>query len=216
VAISKTKPPSAILEAYEVSAPLSTAAPNPPQAGQRRFGENYAQELVSKAAELPPDVEWHFVGPLQSNKAASLVKALGAKLKCVETVSTKKLASKLSRAVGEAELGALGVYLQVNTSGEESKSGLKVEELLDFAREIAETCPNLRLDGLMTIGAPGEVSDFDVLRECRHNLASGLGVEECQLGLSMGMSGDFEVAIAHGATSVRVGSTIFGARDYSK
>jgi len=223
VAVSKTKPVELLMEAYN--------------AGQRHFGENYAQELIQKADEMPSDIKWHFIGPLQSNKAGPLVKSLGLKkLVCVETVSTMKLAQKLDHAVrawieqqqqqqqGEEsesilngqEEPKLGIYIQVNTSGEDTKSGVSDEkECAALAKEIAESCPNLRIDGLMTIGAPGDLSCFDLLVECRKSVAEILSVDVDSLELSMGMSGDYVEAIQRGATSVRVGSTIFGARDYS-
>lgn len=208
VAVSKTKPNEMLMEAYD--------------AGQRYFGENYVQELCGKAPELPSDVRWHFIGPLQSNKAATLVKAVGLPgLACVETVATSKLARKLDKAVSELppnddddQRRRLDVYLQVNTSGEESKSGVSPgDELIALAEQVTAECPHLRIRGLMTIGSPGDASCFDVLVECRRALAERAEYDD--LELSMGMSGDFEEAIRNGATSVRVGSTIFGARDYS-
>lgn len=220
VAVSKTKPVEMLMEAYH--------------AGQRHFGENYAQELIQKAEEMPSDIKWHFIGPLQSNKAGPLVKSLGLKkLTCVETVSTMKLAQKLDGAVqawieqqeeengivsdGENAELKLGIYIQVNTSGEETKSGVSDEkQCAELAKEIVASCPNLRIDGLMTIGAPGDLSCFDLLVECRKSVAEVLSVDVDSLELSMGMSGDYVEAIQRGATSVRVGSTIFGARDYSK
>lgn len=215
VAVSKTKPIPYLMAAYNT--------------GQRHFGENYAQELLSKADEMPDDIKWHFIGPLQSNKASALVKGLGLdKLACVETVSTFKLANKLSNAVkslkeekGENSTNAskLGIYIQVNTSGEDTKSGVNsASETVDLVKEIVQSECNehLSIDGLMTIGAPGDFTCFDMLVECRKAVAEELGVEESSLVLSMGMSGDYEEAIKRGATSVRVGSTIFGARDYSK
>mmetsp|Transcript_32646 Transcript_32646/g.55661 ORF Transcript_32646/g.55661 Transcript_32646/m.55661 type:complete len:305 (-) Transcript_32646:106-1020(-) len=209
VAVSKTKPLELLQAAYET--------------GQRYFGENYAQELMTKSAEMPDDVAWHFIGPLQSNKAAKLVTVVGLdKLACIETISTIKLAAKLNRAVdswneeSSGEAKKLGIYIQVNTSGEETKSGVTPgAEVCDLVKQISEECPSLSIDGLMTIGAPGDDSCFDTLAECRDEVAKVLGREPQELDLSMGMSGDFEVAIAKGATSVRVGSTIFGARDYS-
>ena len=192
------------------------------QNGQRYFGENYAQELMTKANEMPVDVSWHFIGPLQSNKAAPLVKAVGlGKLACIETVSTIKLAEKLNRVVEAInedveEKKKLGIYIQVNTSGEDSKSGVSQGgELAELVKKISEECSWISIDGLMTIGAPGDDSCFDTLRLCRDEVASVLDRDPNGLELSMGMSGDFEVAIAKGATSVRVGSTIFGERDYS-
>lgn len=194
-------------------------------AGQRYFGENYVQELCGKAPVLPNDIQWHFIGPLQSNKAGLLVKTVGLdQLHCVETVSTLKLAKKLDKAVmdikedkDEWKDQQLNIYLQVNTSGEASKSGLTPgDEVLTCARSIRDECPHLKISGLMTIGAPGDMSCFDTLVECREQLAKDIGLNDVnQLDLSMGMSGDFEVAIEKGATNVRVGSTIFGARDYS-
>jgi len=215
VAVSKTKPVELLMEVYE--------------AGQRHFGENYAQELMSKAETMPSDIRWHFIGPLQSNKAAPLVKSLGLdKLACVESVSTLKLANKLNNAVTsllasdtDADTNAngkkLGIYIQVNTSGEESKSGINgAEQAGSLASEIRTSCPNLKIEGLMTIGAPGDLSCFDILVECRNKVAEVLELDAAKdLELSMGMSGDFEEAIRRGATSVRVGSTIFGARDYT-
>jgi len=219
VAVSKTKPVELLMEVYE--------------AGQRHFGENYAQELMTKAETMPSDIQWRFIGPLQSNKAAPLVKSLGLqKLACIESVSTLKLANKLHNAVtsllasqsddendtAEERRTTLGIYIQVNTSGEESKSGINgADQAAALAAEIRTSCPNLTIQGLMTIGAPGDYSCFDALVECRSKVAEVLGVDaEKDLELSMGMSGDFEEAIARGATSVRVGSTIFGARDYTK
>ena len=192
------------------------------QAGHRCFGENYAQELISKSADMPDDVSWHFIGPLQTNKATRLVTGVGLnKLACIETVSSLKLAAKLNRTVENLNEGSddkkkLGIYIQVNTSGEESKSGVSPGgELAELVQQISEECNCLSIDGLMTIGTPGDDSCFDLLRQCRDEIANVLNRNPNDLELSMGMSGDFEVAIAKGATSVRVGSTIFGDRDYS-
>jgi pyridoxal phosphate enzyme (YggS family) len=213
IAVSKTKPMELLMNVYD--------------AGQRYFGENYAQELIEKAEQMPSDIKWHFIGPLQSNKAAPLVKKVGLKkLACIETVSTMKLANKLNNAVtslkeeggdGANEDDKLGIYIQANTSGEESKSGLNsAKECAELASEISSSCPHIKILGLMTIGAPGDYSCFDALVECRKEVADALSVDVETLELSMGMSGDYQEAIKRGATSVRVGSTIFGARDYSK
>jgi len=137
-----------------------------------------------------------------------------------------KLATKLHNAVDsilsseEDESGEkkqLGIYIQINTSGEESKSGIQNEdELKTLLEGITSNCNHLKINGLMTIGAPGDYSCFDKLAAMREIAASVLGLESVEeLELSMGMSGDFEEAIKRGSTSVRVGSTIFGARDYS-
>jgi PLP dependent protein len=202
VAVSKTKPPADILALY--------------QSGHRDFGENYFQELLEKAEQLPGDIRWHFIGHLQSAKAPKLVKSV-ANLAVVETVDSLKLAKKLDNACEAAERSELDIYVQVDTSGEDAKSGVPPSEAPGLAQSIQNECKRLRIKGLMTIGAPGDLSCFDRLVETRAEVAAALGLADPNaLGLSMGMSGDFEDAIARGATSVRVGSTIFGARDYSK
>ncbi len=200
IAVSKMKPSSCIRALYD--------------AGHRDFGENYVQELIEKAAELPADINWHFIGHLQSGKAKSLVRDVPS-LESVETVDSDKVASKLNAAVEQAGRQPLTVYIQVDTSNEDTKSGVSPAEVVSLADYIIASCPHLSLKGLMTIGAPGDASCFDVLRSCRLALAQHLEKPEDYFELSMGMSADFEAAIAHGATSVRVGSTIFGARDYS-
>lgn len=108
--------------------------------------------------------------------------------------------------------------MQIETSGEDAKSGVShsgLDECLSLARHIKDNCPLLALRGVMTIGAPGDMSCFDRLCACRNALAEGIGVEQAALELSMGMSGDYEEAIRRGSTNVRVGSTIFGARNYA-
>jgi len=204
VAVSKTKPVALLHAAYD--------------AGQRVFGENYAQELVEKAPQLPSDVRWHFIGPLQSNKARALIASV-PNLAAIETVATEKLARKLNALSRELRAEPLDVYVQVDTSGESSKSnGVSADgpdcDALCALVASAEETPALRLAGLMTIGAPGDMRAFDRLAACRARLeAAGIANG---LRLSMGMSGDFAAAIAKGSDTVRVGSSIFGARDYAR
>lgn len=202
VAVSKTKPLELVKQAYE--------------SGQRVFGENYAKELVEKAGALgESDVQWHFIGSLQSNKANMLVKGVVPYGKLVvETIGSIKIANKLNNAMSDFE-GKLQVFVQVNTSGEESKSGVTPKEAVELCKQISNECENLELKGVMTIGAPGDTDCLDLLAQCRDEVASALDMSPKELGLSMGMSNDYEVAIAKGSTNVRVGSTIFGARDYS-
>jgi pyridoxal phosphate enzyme (YggS family) len=199
VAVSKTKPVEAIKELYD--------------AGHRHFGENYFQELCQKAPLLPNDIQWHFIGHLQSQKASPLIRNV-PNLSCIETVDSEKLARKLNNAVEGAGRAPLVYYLQVDTSGEDSKSGVDPNNAPELVASIIENCPHLVFKGLMTIGSPGDLTCFDRLIECRHQVADALGIDEKSLALSMGMSGDFEAAIGKGSTSVRVGSNIFGARDY--
>ena len=198
VAVSKTKPAAAIAEAREC--------------GQVVFGENYVQELVAKAAELP-GISWHFIGNLQSNK----VRQIAGLVDMIHSVDRISLAREIDRQWGE--LGkSCNILIQVNISHEATKGGTSSEELLDLVTEVAGL-PHLRIKGLMTM--PPFFDDpeaarpyFKALRELAREVeAAGIaGVEMHEL--SMGMSGDFEAAIAEGATLVRVGSALFGEREY--
>lgn len=197
VAVSKTFPPEALRAAYA--------------AGQRAFGENYVQELVDKTAALADlDIEWHFIGPLQSNKT----RPVAERAHWVHSIDRLKIAQRLSDQRPE-HLPPLQVCLQVNVSGEASKSGCVPDEVLALARGVAPLA-RLELRGLMCIPEPTEdearlASQFAILSALACTLrAAGLAVDT----LSMGMSADMTLAVAEGATLVRVGSAIFGARHY--
>lgn len=204
VAVSKTKPVSVIRQVYD--------------AGHRCFGENYVQELIEKAPQLTEDIEWHFIGNLQSNKVKMLLTGV-PNLAMVETVDDEKIANQLDRFVGSIGRKPLKVLVQVNTSGEESKSGVEPSGCVELAKHVSLGCPNLEFCGLMTIGMLDYTStpeNFKTLANCRSEVCKALGIAEEQCELSMGMSGDFELAIEMGSTNVRIGSTIFGAREYPK
>ena len=179
-------------------------------AGQRAFGENQVQEGAAKRQALADlrDVEWHLIGPLQANKT----RVAAATFDWVESVDRLKIAQRLS-AQRPQSLGPLDVLVQVNLSGESSKSGVAPGQALALAREVA-ALPRLRLRGVMGIPAPTEDvaqqrAQFRRLRECFEQcVAAGLAMDT----LSMGMSADLEAAIAEGATQVRVGTAIFGMR----
>jgi len=195
LAVSKTWPASAVREAAA--------------AGQQAFGENYVQEGVEKATELAAlGLQWHFIGPLQSNKTRTIAETFA----WVHSVNRLKIAQRLSEQRPEA-LPPLQVCLQVNISGEASKSGVAVGEVHDLARQVA-TLPRIKLRGLMAIPAPTDEfvqqrQSFARLRAIFEQLNSdGLMLDT----LSMGMSHDLEAAIAEGASIVRVGSAIFGER----
>jgi len=199
LAVSKTFGADAVLEAYA--------------AGQRAFGENYLQEALDKIAALAGrGIEWHFIGPIQSNKT----RPIAAHFDWVHTVDRLKIAQRLSEQ-RPPDLAPLNICLQVNVSGEATKSGCAPEELADLAAACA-ALPNLRLRGLMAIPEPE--ADYDKQRAPLARLralyeqlnAQGYGVDT----LSMGMSADLAAAVAEGATIVRVGSAIFGARSYAK
>ncbi len=199
LAVSKTWPASAVREAVE--------------AGQRAFGENYVQEGVEKIETLAAcsalDLEWHFIGPLQSNKTGLVARYF----QWVHSIERAKIAERLS-AQRDARLPALNVCIQVNISGEDSKSGVAPEAAAELARAVA-ALPRLRLRGLMAIPEPTDDvttqrARFASLRRlCDELVAGGLALDT----LSMGMSHDLEAAVAEGATLVRVGTAIFGARN---
>jgi pyridoxal phosphate enzyme (YggS family) len=184
--VSKTQPAEAVRAAYEL--------------GERHFGENYVQEGVAKIEALRElaQAQWHFIGPLQSNKT----RLVAEHFDWVHSVDSLKLAQRLS-AQRPADLPPLQICLQVNTSGEATKSGVGMAELPALASAVAKL-PQLQLRGLMHIPAAG--SDADVHRQLAALLQPGMDQ------LSMGMSEDLEAAIAAGATWLRVGTAIFGAR----
>jgi pyridoxal phosphate enzyme (YggS family) len=180
-------------------------------AGQSAFGENYVQEAIAKIAVLRhlPQIEWHLIGPLQANKTA----VAAANFAWVHSIDREKIAARLSVA---RPTGAppLSVCVQVNISGEATKSGVAPEGAIDLAKTVAKM-PGLRLRGLMGIAEPSATAavprlQFRLLRELRDELRrQGLELDT----LSMGMSADLEAAIAEGSTMVRIGSAIFGERN---
>jgi len=197
VAVSKTKPASMVEEAFH--------------AGQTVFGENYVQELAAKAREVTSPVEWHFIGHLQSNK----VRQIAGIVSMIHSVDRLSLAEEIDRQWGRLER-TCDVLVQVNVSGEKSKSGTTTDEAVGLVRAVA-ALPHLRVRGLMTM--PPFFDDPDAARPCFRELRRlALQIDEraipgVSMGeLSMGMSGDFVAAVAEGATLVRIGSAIFGGR----
>jgi len=183
-------------------------------AGERRFGENYVQEGIDKIAalgDLRSELEWHLIGPLQSNKT----RVVAEQFDWVHSVDRLKIAQRLSEQ-RPAELAPLQVCLQVNISGEASKSGLAVDEVATVAHEVARL-PRLQLRGLMAIPEPAQDLQAQrrphaALRELLARLQrDGLALDT----LSMGMTADLEAAVIEGATIVRVGTAIFGGRSYA-
>lgn len=196
LAVSKTKPAQALREAYA--------------AGLRDFGENYLQEALGKQLELADlPLIWHFIGPIQSNKT----RAIAEHFDWVHSVDRLKIAQRLSEQ-RPAELPPLNICIQVNVSGEASKSGCTPADLTALAEAIS-ALPRLKLRGLMAIPEPTEEraeqdAAFAAVQTLQASLALPLDT------LSMGMSHDLESAIAQGATWVRIGTALFGARDYSQ
>ncbi len=202
LAVSKTFGAEAVIEAAK--------------AGQMAFGENYVQEALDKIAavqSLRPDLllQWHFIGPLQSNKTRSVAEHFD----WVHAIDREKIAQRLSEQ-RPLTMQPLNVCLQVNVSGEASKSGIAPEAVLGLARAVA-VMPNLRLRGLMAIPEPlagleQQRRPFALLRELQQQLqAAGIHTDT----LSMGMSADMDAAILEGATIVRIGTAIFGKRSYA-
>ncbi len=209
LAVSKTFPAIAVEEAMH--------------AGQTAFGENYVQEGVEKImqlAKLRPWLEWHFIGPLQSNKTRDVAEHFD----WVHSIDRLKIAERLSTQRGEfSEAGDLQVCVQINVSAEESKSGIALDEVEVLCNAVAKL-PHIVLRGLMAIPAPSDDIDqqrqaFAAVRECfvgikaKHSNDVGYDFFDT---LSMGMSDDMEAAIAEGSTMVRIGSAIFGKRDKIK
>lgn len=201
LAVSKTKPFSDVLSAY--------------QAGQRAFGENYVQEGVEKiqaSQQQNLEIEWHFIGPLQSNKSRLVAEHFA----WMQTLDRAKIASRLHEQ-RPAQLEPLNVLIQINISDEQSKSGIQPEQMLELAQHI-QGLDRLRLRGLMAIPAPTsnpaeQQSAFQAMQQLFQQLQQALPQAQIDT-LSMGMSDDMPMAIQSGSTMVRIGTAIFGKRDY--
>lgn len=200
VAVSKTKPEEVLMEAYGL--------------GVRIFGENKVQELTEKYEALPKDIHWHMIGHLQTNK----VKYIVGKVELIHSVDSLKLAEAIEKEAVKKNIVAQ-VLVEVNVAEEESKFGIRVEEVLPFIQKIANF-PHIHVCGLMTI-APFVKNPEDNRRIFKnlHKLSVDIAhknIDNVNVNiLSMGMTNDYEVAIEEGATMVRVGTGIFGARDYT-
>ena len=197
VAVSKFKPVEDIMEAYE--------------AGQRAFGENRPQELAAKAKVLPGDIEWHFIGHLQTNKLKQVIPYASL----IESVDSERLLAEIDKAARAAGKIA-DIMLEVHIASESSKQGFSPEEAVEIARRIGEY-PGVRLRGVM-----GMATFTDDMEQVRREFRTLKGVSEklafipdCDQ-ISMGMSEDWPVAVEEGTTIVRIGSAIFGKRDYTK
>jgi pyridoxal phosphate enzyme (YggS family) len=200
IAVSKTKPVSLIMEAYD--------------AGIRDFGENKVQELVSKYEEMPKDIRWHMIGHLQTNK----VKYIVDKAYMIHSVDSLKLAQQISKEA-QKQNKTCDILLEVNVADESSKFGLSCDQVCETAEMIAKL-PAIRIRGLMTV-APYVVDPeenrqvFVALSKLAVDITPFLR-DNHNVVLSMGMSNDYQVAVTEGATCVRVGTGIFGERDYGK
>ncbi|ODV62371.1 pyridoxal phosphate homeostasis protein ASCRUDRAFT_79909 [Ascoidea rubescens DSM 1968] len=210
VCVSKLKPASDIYSLYKYN-------------NVCHFGENYVQELIEKAKLLPKDINWHFIGSLQTNKCKDLSTRI-PNLYSVETIDTIKKAKKLNDTRANIpDSSTINVFIQINTSSESQKSGIvfnDLETVLELSKFIQNECPKLQLKGLMTIGSflnstssnDNEINqDFQNLSDVKHSVEKALGLD-FKLQLNMGMSNDFHQAIKQGSNYIRVGSNIFGQR----
>ena len=199
IAVSKTKPVELIREAYD--------------AGIRDFGENRVQEIVDKYPQLPDDIRWHLIGHLQTNK----VKYIIDKVAMIHSVDSLKLAQEISRQAQKNNV-VMDILVEVNVSMEETKFGVPVSDAEALIREIS-VLPGIRVRGLMTVAPPVQDPEenravFCALRQLLVDI-DGKNIDNVFMDcLSMGMSGDYTVAIEEGATFVRVGTSIFGDRQY--
>ncbi len=200
VAVSKTKPAEMLQEAYD--------------AGVRDFGENKVQEMMQKEEILPADIRWHMIGHLQRNK----VKYLMGKTELIHSVDSLRLAEEISRLSVKNQI-CTDILIEVNIAGEESKFGTSRQEAFDLVRAAAQL-PGIRIRGLMTVAPYTEHPEnnrgyFRKIRELSVDIAAE-NIDNVHMDfLSMGMTGDFEIAIEEGATHVRVGTGIFGERNYT-
>ena len=200
IAVSKTKPVSMIQEIYD--------------AGVREFGENKVQEIVSKSDVLPGDIHWHMIGHLQRNK----VKYIVDKVAMIHSVDSLRLAETIEKEAEKKDV-VVPILIEVNVAQEESKFGLKPEEVLPFIEQIA-SFPHIQIKGLMTIAPYVENAEenreiFRELKKLSVDIAAKNINNVTMSVLSMGMTGDYMVAVQEGATMVRVGTGIFGARNYA-
>lgn len=201
IAVSKTKPVEALREAYDL--------------GVRVFGENKVQELADKYEELPKDIHWHMIGHLQRNK----VKYIIDKVDLIHSVDSIRLAEAIEKEAAKRNI-EVNILIEVNVAGEESKFGVSPEELPKFVQEVAKF-PHIRVQGLMTIAPFVENSEenrgiFESLRKLSVDIKEKKVDNITMRVLSMGMTNDYSVAVEEGATMVRVGTGIFGVRDYGR
>ena len=200
IAVSKTKPMDMLKEAYE--------------AGARVFGENKVQEIVDKYDQMPSDVKWHLIGHLQRNK----VKYIVDKVAMIHSVDSLRLAETIEKEAEKKNV-VVPILIEVNVAEEESKFGLKPEEVLPFIEQIADFS-HIQIKGLMTIAPYVENAEenreiFRELKKLSVDIAAKNINNVTMSVLSMGMTGDYMVAVQEGATMVRVGTGIFGARNYA-
>jgi len=199
LAVSKTKSVDEIMKVYNE--------------GHRDFGENYVNEILEKHDKLPEDINWHMIGHLQSNKCKSLLQVKN--LKVIESVDSQKLAETIDKELKKANK-KIDIFLQVNISNESTKSGISLDKVIETYEEISKKCENLTVRGLMSIGNINCISEFEEMYKLKNNLCEKFGLNTDEFTLSFGTSDDYENAIMNGSNEIRIGTLLFGERNYNK
>lgn len=199
LAVSKTKSVDEIMKVYNE--------------GHRDFGENYVNEILEKHDKLPEDINWHMIGHLQSNKCKSLLQVKN--LKVIESVDSQKLAETLDKELKKVNK-KIDIFLQVNISNESSKSGISIDKVIETYEEISKKCENLAIRGLMSIGNINCISEFEEMYKLKNTLCERFSINPDEFTLSFGTSDDYENAIMNGSNEIRIGTLLFGERNYNK
>lgn len=193
VVVTKKRPIDQILEIYNE--------------GHRDFGENYVNEIIEKSEVLPKDINWHFIGHLQSNKCKKLLSSV-KNLKKIESVDSLSLAEEINKNC--AKLGiSIDIYIQINISDEPTKSGVKKNDILDLYEKISLNCERLNINGIMSLGDIANKEQFDEMYRLKMEICDRFKLDGAKFHISMGTSDDYELAILHGSNEVRVGGLIF-------
>jgi PLP dependent protein len=192
--VSKKRPVEQIMEIYNQ--------------GHRDFGENYTAELIEKSEKLPSDINWHMIGHLQTNKCKKLLSSV-KNLKCIESVDSFKLAEEINKSCQKLNIEKMNLYLQINISNEETKSGLKYDEVIPLYEEITKNLDKVHVAGIMSLGDIGNEEQFKKMYEIKMKICENYNVDKDKFVLSLGTSDDFSEAIKCGSNEVRIGGLIF-------
>jgi pyridoxal phosphate enzyme (YggS family) len=192
--VTKKRPIEQILEIYNE--------------GHRDFGENYVHEIIEKCEKLPNDINWHFIGHLQSNKCKKLISSV-KNLKVVESIDSFSLAEELNKQCLKLGTDGLKIYIQINISEEKTKSGVNKEEVVDLYEKISKTCEKIQVAGIMSLGDIGNVQQFNEMMKIKLEICEKFTIDSNNFQISMGTSDDYEEAIKCGSNEIRVGGLIF-------
>jgi pyridoxal phosphate enzyme (YggS family) len=175
--------------------------------GQRDFGENYLNEIIEKSPILPSDINWYMIGHLQTNKVKRLITV--PNLYAIESVDSFKLAKELNNQCGKINRTSLNIYLQINISREQTKSGIHPDEVLQLYEEIVKNCERLKIVGIMSLGELGNLAQFEAMYQIKSKICEKFTLNPEEFILSLGTSDDYEKAIEYGSNEVRIGGLLF-------